>query len=42
MVIIISETYYGFKGYLLVDNTGNIASFTLTEASGREREAVWG
>ena len=36
-----SETYYGFKGHLLVDNEGNIANFTLTEASGSEREAVW-
>lgn len=33
-----SETYYGFKGHLLV---GNIANFTLTEASGSEREVVW-
>lgn len=36
-----SETYYGFKGHLLIDDTGNIANFTLTEASGSEREAVW-
>ena len=36
-----SETYYGFKGHLLVDAAGNIANFTLTEASGSEREAVW-
>lgn len=36
-----SETYYGFKGHLLVDDAGNIANFTLTEASGSEREAVW-
>lgn len=32
-----SETYYGFKGRLLIDDTGNIANFTLTEASGSER-----
>ena len=36
-----SETYYGFKGHLLIDDIGNIANFTLTEASGSEREAVW-
>jgi hypothetical protein len=36
-----SETYYGFKGHLLIDNAGNITNFTLTEASGSEREAVW-
>ncbi|WP_028866352.1 IS982 family transposase [Psychromonas hadalis] len=36
-----SETYYGFKGHLLVDAVGNIANFTLTEASGSERKAVW-
>ena len=36
-----SETYYGFKGHLLIDDTGNITNFTLTEASGSEREAVW-
>ena len=36
-----SETYYGFKGHLLIDDSGNITNFTLTEASGSEREAVW-
>jgi IS5 family transposase len=36
-----SETYYGFKGHLLIDDEGNIANFTLTQASGSEREAVW-
>ena len=36
-----SETYYGFKGHLLIDDKGNITNFTLTEASGSEREAVW-
>jgi hypothetical protein len=36
-----SETYYGFKGHLLVDSQGNITSFTFTEAAGSEREAVW-
>ena len=36
-----SETYYGFKGHLLVDIEGNIAGFTLTEAAGSERDAVW-
>ena len=35
------DFYYGFKGYLLIDGAGNIANFTLTEASGSEREAVW-
>jgi hypothetical protein len=32
-----SETYYGFKGHLLIVDTGNIAKFTLTEASGSEK-----
>jgi hypothetical protein len=36
-----SETYYGFKGHLLVDSQRNITSFTFTEAAGSEREAVW-
>jgi hypothetical protein len=36
-----SEIYYGFKGHLLIDDKGNIANFTLTQASGSEREAVW-
>tara|TARA_B110000881_G_scaffold155996_1_gene138823 strand:+ start:101 stop:994 length:894 start_codon:yes stop_codon:yes gene_type:complete len=35
------ETYYGFKGHLLVDDVGNIINFTLTEAAGSERDAVW-
>jgi hypothetical protein len=35
------ETYYGFKGHLLVDNQRNITSFTFKEAAGSEREAVW-
>lgn len=35
------ETYYGFKGHLLVDSQENITSFTFTEAAGSEREAVW-
>ena len=29
------------RGHLLIDNIGNIANFTLAEASGSEREAVW-
>jgi hypothetical protein len=36
-----SEIYYGFKGHLLIDSIGNITNFTLTEAAGSEREAVW-
>ena len=36
-----SETYYGFKGYLLIDDTGNITNFTLKKAPDSEREAVW-
>ena len=35
------ETYYGFKGHVLVNDTGHITGFTLTEASGSEREATW-
>lgn len=30
-----SETYYGFKGHLLIDSQGNITSFTFTEVAGR-------
>ncbi|MGI0120405.1 IS982 family transposase [Zooshikella sp. RANM57] len=36
-----SETYYGFKGHLLIDFHGAIAGFTLTPANDSEREAVW-
>ena len=36
-----SETYYGFKGHLLVNGQGNITNFTFTEAAGNEKEAVW-
>ena len=35
------ETYYGFKGHLLVSLDGEISGFTLTQANGSEREAVW-
>ncbi len=35
------ETYYGFHGHLLISEVGVITSFTLTGASGSEREAVW-
>lgn len=35
------ETYYGFKGHLLVNLEGEISGFTLSEAKGSEREAVW-
>jgi hypothetical protein len=36
-----SQTDYGFKGHLLIDDKGNMASFTLTQTSRSEREAVW-
>lgn len=35
------QTYYGFHGHLLITITGVITGFTLTEASGSEREALW-
>ncbi|MBE8589446.1 IS982 family transposase [Xenorhabdus griffiniae] len=35
-----SETYYGFKGHLLVDEIGIVTGFTLTPASVSEREAA--
>lgn len=35
------ETYYGFHGHLLINLHGVITQFTLTEASGSEREALW-
>lgn len=35
------ETYYGFHGHLLISASGVITSFTLTSASGDEREAIW-
>ncbi|MCK5818007.1 MAG: hypothetical protein KAH18_01905 [Psychromonas sp.] len=31
------ETHYGFKVHLLVDDVGNIANFTLIEASGSDQ-----
>lgn len=36
-----SETYYGFKGHLLIDEAGVISGFVMTPASGSEREAAW-
>jgi hypothetical protein len=35
------QTYYGFHGHLLITISGVITGFTLTEASGSEREALW-
>lgn len=35
------QTYYGFHGHLLVSMTGVITGFTLTAATGSEREALW-
>ncbi|MBU2708802.1 IS982 family transposase [Zooshikella marina] len=34
------ETYYGFKGHLIIDFHGAISGFVLTPASGSEREAT--
>lgn len=36
-----SETYYGFKGHLLIDDKGYITNFSFTEAAASEREEVW-
>jgi IS5 family transposase len=35
------QTSYGFHGHLLITISGVITGFTLTEASGSEREALW-
>uniref|UniRef100_UPI0030F3C00B IS982 family transposase n=1 Tax=Xenorhabdus entomophaga TaxID=3136257 RepID=UPI0030F3C00B len=36
-----NETYYGFKGHLMIDEIGVVTGITLTPASGSEREAAW-
>ncbi|WP_338882223.1 IS982 family transposase [Xenorhabdus sp. TH1] len=36
-----NETYYGFKGHLMIDEIGVVTGFTLTPANVSEREAVW-
>jgi len=35
------QTYYGFHGHLLISLSGVITGFTLTPATGSEREALW-
>lgn len=35
------ETFYGFRGHLLISGTGVVSGFTLTAANGDEREALW-
>ena len=35
------EKYYGFRGHLVISLEGVITGFSLTAASGSEREAVW-
>jgi len=35
------ETFYGFRGHLLISLQGVITAFTLTPAKGSEREALW-
>jgi hypothetical protein len=35
------QTYYGFHGHLLITMTGVITGFTVTEATGSERDALW-
>ena len=35
------EKYYGFRGHLVISLEGVITGFSLTPASGSEREAVW-
>ena len=35
------EKYYGFRGHLVISLEGVITGFSLTGASGSEREAVW-
>ncbi|WP_416775949.1 IS982 family transposase [Xenorhabdus budapestensis] len=36
-----NETYYGFKGHLMIDEIGVVTGFTLTPANVSEREATW-
>lgn len=36
-----AETYYGFKGNLLINSDGVITGITLTQASIDERESLW-
>ncbi|MDC9605456.1 IS982 family transposase [Xenorhabdus griffiniae] len=36
-----NETDYGFKGHLMIDETGVVTGFTLTPANVSEREATW-
>ncbi|WP_228860092.1 IS982 family transposase [Xenorhabdus sp. PB61.4] len=36
-----NETYYGFKGHLMIDEIGVVTGFTLTPANVSEREASW-
>ncbi len=35
------ETYYGFKGHLIIDERGVVTGLTVTQASTSEREATW-
>ena len=35
------QKYYGFRGHLVISLEGVITGFSLTPASGSEREAVW-
>ena len=35
------QIYYGFHGHLLISATGVITGFSLTPATGSEREALW-
>ncbi len=35
------ETYYGFRGYLVISAKGIITGFALTSGNGSEREALW-
>ena len=35
------ETYYGFKGHLMIDEIGVVTGFTLTPANVSERDAAW-
>jgi hypothetical protein len=36
-----NETYYGFKGHLMIDEIGVVTGLTLTPANVSEREATW-
>lgn len=35
------QTYYGFRGQVLIDSNGTITNFTLTPANVDERESLW-